>query len=214
MASQRSVAALAARGAGNPEQMAAWLASRVRRGQAVEMASGPRPRVTSPGDIMISRSPRGGAAVRHRRGGMLIGEIEYQDGWRVRGGTPGDGHVHQRGALAELLSTWNRGATEGVPLQPPVEQTPLMAQYGVPAIRALATPVRSASDGARVTMANGSTDTDDDTDDDTSSGNGLGPRGKSIYAKLKAKGWPDDKAMKFAKQAEANAGKFGGGNGK
>ena len=224
MASQRSVAALAARGAGNPQQMAAWLASRVRRGQSIEMASGPRYPVTSPDDILIGKSPSGGAAVRHRRGGALIGEIQYQDGWRaVSGGKASRAHSHQRGALAELLGLWNSGTTTlqspvSEALQPPPQQTPLMAQYGVPAIRALATPVRSASDGARVTMANGSsadTDTDDDQDTDTGS-NGLGPRGQSIYKKLKAKGWPDARAMLFAKQADKNAGKIGGngGNGK
>jgi hypothetical protein len=211
MASRQAVAALAARGAGNPEQLAAYIASRAQ-GRSFELASGPRYPVTSPNDVLISRSATGGAAVRHRRGGALIGEIKNEDGWRaVYGGkASARPHTHQRGALSELLGIWNSGAAE--PLQPPPVQTPLMAQYGVPAVNALATPVTSASSGPRMTMANGngsSDDSDNDDDNSSSGGNGLGPRGQAVYKKLKAKGWPDAKAMTFAKMAEKNQGKIG-----
>jgi hypothetical protein len=84
-----------------------------------------------------------------------------------------------------------------------------MAQYGVPAIRALAIPVTSSGSGPRVTMANGSGP--DDNDDDNKNGSSkLGPRGQSVYKKLKAKGWDDAKAMKFAAMAEKNQGRIGG----
>jgi hypothetical protein len=209
---QAAIAALAARGAGNPEHLAAYIASRTRGSGSVELASTRYP-VTSPNDVLIGRSATGGASVRHRRGGATIGEIRNEDGWRaVYGGKVSQRpHTHQRGALAELLGLWNKGTatlqhegeSQSTPLQPPPEQTPLMAQYEIPAIRALATPARTASDGPRVTMANGS---DNDADDDSSSGNGLTPKGKSIFAKLKAKGWDDAKAMSFAKRAQS----FGG----
>ena len=167
--------------------------------------------VTSPADILVSRSATGGASIRHRRGGALIGEITNEDGWRaVYGGKPSARpHTHQRGALGELLGLWNSGTTTpghpGAELQPAPVQTPLMAQYQIPAIRALATPARSASDGARVTMANG--DTEPDADDDSSSGNGLTPKGQAIKKKLVAKGWDEAKAEMFAKRAQS----FGGG---
>lgn len=283
MASRAAIAALAARGAGNPEQFAAYLAQRARGGQQVlsfaadtgydgqvtcpncgtkfapppsgdplqtpapndfQSATGMRPEqigvaagsasgalanqlngvelaaprypVTSADDVLISRSQTGGAAVRHRRGGTLIGEIKFDEGWKaVYGGQPQQPHSHQRGALAELLGLWNRGtpslAREAAePLQPPPVQTELMQQYGVPAIRALATPANGASAGPRVTMANGNGSPDGDGDGDGGNGGGLGPRGQAVYKKLKAKGWPDAKAMLFAKQAEKNAGKIGG----
>jgi hypothetical protein len=223
---------LAARGAANPEALAAYIASRARSGtlslasteDAVQEVLGVPPSapapaarrypVTSPDDILIGRSPGGGASVRHRRGGALIGEIRAGDeGWTgVYGGKALNPHSHQRGALAELLTTWNRGTTTlrhpGEALQPPPQQTDLMRQYGIPAVRALATPAVSASSGARVTMANG-TATDTDADDDTDSqdqADGLNPKGRGIYKKLRAKGWPDAKAMMFAKRAQ----NFGG----
>jgi hypothetical protein len=66
----------------------------------------------------------------------------------------------------------------------------------VPAINALATPARSAGDGARVTMANGGKEPDADD-------NELSPKGLSIRKKLKAKGWDHAKAHKFAKRAQS-----------
>lgn len=205
MTSRQAVtAALAARGAGSPEHLAAYIASRTRGSRNVEL-SVPRYPVTSPSDILVGRSPEGGAAIRHRRGGTLIGEVRNEDGWRaVYGGkTSARPHAHQRGALAELLGMWNKGTTtpghEGAELQPPPEQTPLMEKFEIPAIRALATPAASASAGPRMTLANGGEPDDDDGE--------LTPKGKSIRAKLKAKGWDHGKAHKFAKRAQA----FGGG---
>lgn len=195
---QAAIAALAVRGVSNPEHLAAYIASRTR-GSRVELAT-PRHPVTSPGDVLIGRSATGGASIRHRRGGTLIGEIRDEDGWRaVYGGkTSTRPHVHQRGALAELLGLWNRGTDQPADgaLQPPPVQTPLMEQYGVPAINALATPARSAGDGARVTMANGGKEPDADD-------NELSPKGLSIRKKLKAKGWDHAKAHKFAKRAQS-----------
>lgn len=209
---QAAIAALAARGAGNPEHLAAYIASRTRGSGSVELA-GTRYPVTSPNDILVSRSATGGASIRHRRGGAPIGEIRNDDGWRaVYGGKISDNpHTHQRGALAELLGIYNKGTTtfrhagDGQQLQPPPQQTPLMAEFEIPAIRALATPARTASDGPRVTMANGSDSSDDDSDDSGSS-DGLSPKGAAIKKKLMAKGWDEAKATMFAKRAQS----FGG----
>lgn len=175
------------------------------------MASSRYP-VTSPADIVVSRSLTGGASIRHRRGGALIGEIRNEDGWRaVYGGRASTRpHPHQRGALGELLGLWNSGTTtlvhSGDELQPPPQQSPLMAQYQIPAINALATPARSASDGGRVTMANGGS-SDDDNDDDDNPDNELTPKGLNIRKKLKAKGWEHGKAHMFAKRAQSFGGK-------
>lgn len=73
-----------------------------------------------------------------------------------------------------------------------------MEQYGIPAIRALATPTTGSSDGPRTTSAAG---------DDSSGPSGLSAKGQQIYKKLKAKGFPDARAMAFAKRAQS----FGGG---
>lgn len=184
-------------------------------GQAIGLAS-PRYPVTTATDVLVRQRNGGGAEIRHRRGGALIGEIVNDGAWKMLyGGKPGKGHPSSRAALAELVSTWNTGtATMDRPaLQQPPVQTQLMQQYGVPAINALATPVTSSSSGARVTMANGggSDSSDDDTDDNSSGGgSGLSPRGQAVYKKLKAKGWPDAKAMTFAKMADKNQGKIGG----
>ena len=199
---QAAIAALAVRGAGNPEHLAAYIAARTRGSRSVEMATSRYP-VTSPADILVSRSVTGGASIRHRRGGALIGEITNEDGWRaVYGGKPFPPHQHQRAALGELLGLWNSGTTTpghpGTELQPVPVQTPLMAQYQIPAINALATPARSAGDGARVTMANG-----DEPDEDDNPDNELTPKGLSIRKKLKAKGWDHGKAHMFAKRAQA-----------
>lgn len=170
----------------------------------------PRYPVTSAADVLVRPSPTGGAEIRHRRGGALIGQVINDQGWKaVYGGKQLRAHGHQRAALAELLSTWNTGTTtmdhagEGTPLQPAPQQTPLMQQYGVPAIRALATPATGYAAGPRTTTASGS---DSDGDDDTG---GMSPKAKGVYAKLVAKGWDKAKARKFA----ANADKFSGGGG-
>jgi hypothetical protein len=207
---QAAITALAARGAGNPEYLAAYIVSRTRGSGSVEMAVTRYP-VASPNDILVSRSAAGGASIRHRRGGAVIGEITNDDGWHAvyDGKASETSHTHQRGALAELLGLWNRNtpslrrgtAEPQQALQPPPEQTPLMQQFEIPAVRALATPARTAGDGARVTMANGDNDADDTSDD-----GGLTPKGQAIRKKLIAKGWDDAKATTFAKRAQS----FGG----
>jgi hypothetical protein len=232
MASRLATGTLAARGAGNPAALAAFIASRARDGQAVSLSAGadpdacprcgyrreavslsnqvdlsaPRYPVASPNDVLVSRTPQGTASIRHRRGGTPIGEIRQgEQGWQaVYEGRDLSPHTHQRGALAELLGTWNKGtgslarpaAAEGSALQPPPAQTPLMQQYGIPAVRALAFPSAGSSDGPRATKAGSDDDDDDDAKD-------LGPKGKNVHKKLKAKGWPPDKAKAFAKRADS-----------
>lgn len=236
MAGRLATGTLAARGAGNPAALAAFIASRARGQQAMSFTSAadpdacprcgyvketislssqldlasPRYPVASPSDVLVSRTPQGTASIRHRRGGTLIGEIRQgEQGWQaVYEGRDLSPHTHQRGALAELLGTWNKGtgslarpaAAEGSALQPPPAQTPLMERFGVPAVRTFAFPSTSSSSGPRTTSAG----SDDDDDDDTP--NDLGPKGKSVHKKLKSKGWPHDKAYAFAKRAD-NMGK-------
>jgi hypothetical protein len=156
-------------------------------------------------DIIVSRIRGGGAVIRHRNGGGEIAQLNRsEDGWVVTiDGQAMPARGHQRAALAQAIGLHNRAAgtpfhraTQPAatdPLQGAPEQTDLMKQYGIPAIRALATPADSAGDGPRMTASSAS----------DSTGNGLGPRGKQIYAKLKAKGFPDARAMAFAKRAEA-----------
>jgi hypothetical protein len=167
----------------------------------------PRYPVTSASDLLVSNLPEGGAVIRHRRGGAEIGRIINDGAWKaVYGSKELKPHTHQRAALAELLGLWNAGTTtlqhEGEPLQPAPQQTPLMQQFGVPAIRALASPSTGYSDGPRTTTSSASSD--DDDDDDTK---GMSPRAASVYKKLIAKGWPAAKAKRFA----ANAERFTGG---
>lgn len=166
----------------------------------VDLAT-PRYPVTSPMDLLVTNSPNGGALIRHRRGGGIIGEVHDREGWRaVYNGKDQAPRTNQRAALADLLGLWNAGTTtlQHAPLQPPPEQTPLMEKYGIPAVRALATPVTSASDGPRVTSGSSS-----DSDDDS----GLSGKSASVYKKLVAKGWDKARAKRFA----ANASRFGGG---
>lgn len=168
----------------------------------------PRVPVASPSDVLVTRDPAGGASIRHRRGGVEIGKIINDNGWKaVYGGKARQAHTHQRGALGELLGLWNTGTASldrpGEGLQPPVQQTPLMRQFGVPAINALATPSAGASDGPRSTTSSAS-----DDDSDSGSSDGLTPKGQGIKKKLLAKGWTDAKATMFAKRAQS----FGGSN--
>lgn len=179
-------------------------------GPAMEFAmpSARRLPVSSPSDLIVSRDPDGGARIRHRNGGAEIATLRNTDhGWvATLDGRALAPHTHQRGALAEAIGTWNRAAgtpqhrpaAAGEPLQPAPRQTPLMEQYGIPAIRALATPTTGSSDGPRATSAAG---------DDSSGPSGLSAKGQQIYKKLKAKGFPDARAMAFAKRAQS----FGGG---
>ena len=168
--------------------------------------------VTSPSDVIVTRGADGRAVIRHRRGGDKIGEVFRTEAGRWKSaagdGTEGEDRTHQRTALADLLGVWNRGtasltrAAQGpaAPLQPPPEQTPLMQRWGVPAIRALATPASGSGDGPRDTAA----DTNGGDDD-----NGLNAKGQAILKKLLAKGWPRARAMQFAKNAQnMQAGQF------
>jgi hypothetical protein len=220
--------ALAARGASDPGALAAYIGRKKygHKGMAKLSAMGQHKQehsnalidtptratppanrlpVVSPWDILVSRNEDGSAQVRHRRGGTDIGTIKRgEDGsWaaKVANGAELPGHAHQRSALMELLGTWNTGASKperaaAVPYAEPPKQTPLMEKFGVPAISALATPMTSASDGPRVTAA-GSSDTSGSEDT-----NGLSPKGKAIYAKLKARGFPAERALAFAKRAQ------------
>jgi hypothetical protein len=175
-------------------------------GRGIELAR--RTPVSSPWDIIVSRSESGGAIIRHRRGGSMIGEIrKTEDGaWTA---VVGEGtqqlnpHTHQRAALAELIGTHNKGSTTfqhaGEALQPPPVQTPLMAQFGIPAIR-LATPSNGGSDGPRMTASSSG-------DDDSGSPGGLSPKGLAIYKKLIGKGFPAARALSFAKRAQSFGGK-------
>ena len=174
-------------------------------GQSVSLSK--RMPVTSPWDILVSRGADGVAPVRHRRGGVDIGQIRRQEdgSWSATpdGGSPLPGHAHQRAALIELLGTWNRASITperpAVPYAQAPEQTPLMQKFGVPAISALATPTVSAGDGPRMTKSASDTSGDDDM-------SGLTPKGKAIYAKLKARGFTAERALQFAKRAQS----FGG----
>lgn len=171
---------------------------------AIELAR--RLPVSTLDELIVSRN-ESGAVIRHRLGGATIGEIRRTDrGWASvteNGTVLPTPHSHQRGALAEVIRTWNTGtgtlhraAREAVPLQPAPAQTPLMEQFGIPAIR-LATPTAGASDGPRITSASG------DSGEDLS---GLSPRGATIYKKLRAKGFVAARAKAFAMRAQ----NFGG----
>lgn len=167
--------------------------------------------VKSPVDVIVARGEDGQAVIRHRQGGATIAQIR-KDGtsWVATvDGRDLQPHNHQRTALMEAVGQWNRAAAGGLrpsspPLQPAPEQTPLMQQWGIPAIRALATPATGAGAGPRITMAGGP-GADDGTDDD-----GLTPRGQAIKKKLIAKGFPAARAITFAKMSQkTKPGAFG-----
>jgi hypothetical protein len=210
---------LAARGARNPGALAAYIGRKKygRKGFAklghahsvtgqagvVEMSR--RIPVSTLDEVVLSRSENG-AVLRHRRGGDKLGEIRHKDGAWIAVDDQGNelkgAHAHQRGAFTQVVSTWNTGTPmlqraariASPPLQPKPEQTPLMEQLGVPAIR-LATPANGVSDGPRMTtMGGGSGEL-----------GGLSPKGVSIYRKLCAR-MPKDRAKKFAMRAQS----FGG----
>ena len=191
-----------------------WVPTAVAAGEvpSVELATSPRYPVSSPYDVLITRSDDGSAVVRHRRGGFEIGRIKRGDdgAWMAtRDGRDGTSHTRQRGALLELIGTHNRasgtpyhrpeGQRAEAPLQPPPVQTPLMAAYGITNVRALANtaPVRGASDGPRATEAGG----------DGKTGRGLSPRGQGIYGKLRKRGFPHERAHAFARRAQNRAGR-------
>jgi hypothetical protein len=174
--------------------------------EALELAAGAkttrRPAVSGPGDVGVRR----GGVLYHRRGGNEIAQLRHNDDgtWTaVVAGKALAPHRQQRAALDEAVGTYNAAVTasakrQDAPLQPPPAQTELMAEYGIPAQRsaAFATPTAGASDGPRMTTsaaapAPGGTDA-----------NGLGPKGQLMYKKLKAKGFPDARAIAFAKNAD------------
>lgn len=144
-------------------------------------------------DMIVSRQPDGTAIVRHRSGGNEVGKIrQTARGWvpTVDDKDSDTPHRHQRGALIEMVGRYNKSVA-GAPLQAPAQQTPLMQQFGVPAIRLAYDP-------------------DDDGDDDsTPSGDtdkdgpgGLSPKGQGIYKKLIAKGMSPKVALAMAKRAQ------------
>jgi hypothetical protein len=184
-----------------------WAASNT--GPAVELAMQRYPKlaVTSPYDVMITRDADGAAVIRHRRGGYEIARIRREPTGEWVAAIEGRDlppHTRQRGALMEAIGLHNRQAGNAQnrpepkatiarpePLQPAPVQTELMAQYGIPAIRALATPTRGSSDGPRVTGTGPAADVA-----------GLRPRGATIYKKLKARGFPHARAHAFARRAQ------------
>lgn len=245
-------ATLAARGAHNPDALAAYI-GRKKYGakkfgglshrnmansdlagvllagsqeQAGPPASPLHPglRIQGPYDFMINRSSEDPsvAVVRHRRGGSIIGEIEHlEDGtWAGKlGGTRLEPRTQQRAALLELLGAHNRQVVraDAPGWQQPRIQTPLMRQLGIPAVAGFATPATGSGDGPRMTKASGGKyDPDNDNDNDGSTSAkadpdkdgaaGLTPKGKAIYKKLCAKGFPAARALMFAKRAQS----FGG----
>jgi hypothetical protein len=182
---------------------------------AVELATGTvRRPIHGPMDVLVARGADGTAVLRHRHGGATIASLRKTEGgqWVAsvngRDLTPRD---HQRTALMEAVGQWNGAIRSAVtpehdaaPLQPEPVQTPLMATYGIPAMRSagFATPTAGASDGPKMTTAGGSGDSTDD--------NGLTPKGQAIYKKLIAKGFPAARALAFAKNSQkTKAGSFG-----
>jgi hypothetical protein len=177
---------------------------------AVELASGTiRRPIHGAMDVQPIRQPDGSSLLRHRHGGPDIARIRRTDDGKwvaTVNGRDLPSRDHQRTALMEAVDTWNKSISGAVrpqaaPLQPEPQQTPLMAEYGIPAMRsaAFATPTAGAGDGPKVTTASGGSG-DGGTDD-----NGLTPKGQAIYKKLLAKGFPAARALAFAKNSE----KFG-----
>lgn len=174
---------------------------------ALELATGTvRRPIKGPMDVLPVRQPDGTALLRHRNGGATIATLRKTEAGKwvaTVNGRDLPARDHQRTALMEAVGTWNGAITSAAkrqeaPLQPAPVQTELMAEAGIPAMRsaAFATPTAGASDGPRMTAsaaapAAGGTDA-----------NGLGPRGQLMYKKLKAKGFPDARAIAFAKNAD------------
>jgi hypothetical protein len=180
--------------------------------RAVELAAAStltrRHPIQGPADVLVARAQDGTAVLRHRHGGAEIAHLRKTDGGKwvaTVNGRDLEPRDHQRTSLMEAVGAWNgavRGAVHpaAAPLQPPPQQTELMKEYGIPAIRALATPAAGASDGPRMTTAG-----DDSTDD-----NGLNAKGQGIYKRLLAKGLKPGVALAFAKRSQnAKPGVFG-----
>lgn len=158
-----------------------------RGGRVIGLAR--RMPVRQPVDLLVSRAADGTAIIRHRQGGNEVARMQRtQNGWQpvVDGKALGE-HRHQRNALLEAVGVYNSGSL-GQPLQPPPQQTALMQQYGVPAIRLA---------------------TDDTTDDDNTDDDGLTAKGQQIYKKLTAKGIAPKVALAMAKRSQnAKPGSF------
>jgi hypothetical protein len=180
---------------------------------AVELATGTvRRPIHGPMDVLVKRGQDGTAELRHRQGGATIASLRRtpEGKWLATvGGRDLQPRDHQRTALMEAVGQWNgsiRGAVrpKEAPLQPEPQQSSLMAEYGIPAMRsaAFATPTAGVADGPKVTTASASTG---DSDGDNDAGSGLSPKAQAIYKKLLAKGFPTARAMAFAKNSE----KFG-----
>jgi hypothetical protein len=213
--------ALAKRGAHNPGALAAYIGRKKygRKGfaklgamghsnqpaRSVELAN--RIPVQNVAELMVSRGEGGNVTVRHRRGGALIGQVRRAGSTWIPvadDGTELTPHLHDRGALAELVRTYNtrtptmqRAAREPMALQKPPQATPLMQMMGLQPIR-LATPSNGSSDGPRMASSDSG-----DSGDDLS---GLTPKGVTIYRKLCGR-MPKDRAKRFAMRAQS----FGGG---
>ncbi len=179
---------------------------------AISLAAGTltarRHAIGGPADVLVARATDGTAILRHRHGGAQIAALRKTDAGKwvaTVNGTDLAPRDHQRTALMEAVGTYNKAVTGALqraeaPLQPPPQQTELMAEYGIPAIRALATPTAGASDGPRMTAAGG----------DVTDGDGLTAKGKAIKAKLIAKGFPEARAIAFAKMSQrTKPGQFG-----
>ena len=181
---------------------------------AVELAAGTltsRRPIQGPMDVLVARGSDGTAVLRHRHGGATIANLRKTDQGKWVASVAGRDLAprdHQRTALMEAVGAWNGTVSSALkraeaPLQPPPQQTELMREYGIPAIRALATPATGAGPGPRVTLA--STAGDDGTDE-----NGLTAKGQAIYKKLIAKGFPAARAVTFAKMSQkTKPGAFG-----
>jgi hypothetical protein len=191
---------------------------------AVELATGTiRRPIKGPMDVLVRRAEDGTAELRHRNGGATIASLRKtpEGKWVASvNGRDLEPRDHQRTALMEAVGTWNKAVSGAVrpqeaPLQPEPQQTDLMAEYGIPAMRAatFATPVTSSGSGPRMTKSAGTYDPDKDGDDDASpSGDtdkdyagALNPAQKAMYKRLLAKGFSPARALAFAK----NSGKFG-----
>ncbi|HMG62555.1 MAG TPA: hypothetical protein VK599_06365 [Streptosporangiaceae bacterium] len=184
--------------------------------EALELATGKtaarRHPVREAVDVRPERQPDGSSVLRHRNGGAEIARIRRtEDGKWVAtvGGKDLPPRSIQRTALMEAVGTYNGALTaaarrqQDAPLQPSPQQTELMAEYGIPAMRsaAFATPTAGASDGPRMTTPAAS----GDAGPVGGSAGGLSPKAQAIYKKLKAKGFPDARALAFARNSE----KFG-----
>jgi hypothetical protein len=170
---------------------------------AVELATGTLRRpIHGPMDVLVKRADDGSALLKHRNGGATIASLRRNDAGKWVASVNGkdlEPRDHQRTALMEAVGTWNKAVTGAVrpqaaPLQPEPQQSALMAEYGIPAMRsaAFATPTAGAGDGPKMTTS-ASAGTDD---------NGLSPKAQAVYKKLLAKGFPVARALAFAKNSE------------